>query len=348
METSGTNKGRYMPGLTKAMMSEAGAWMARLNGPYRTQDAEQGFRRWLRDDPRHVEAFKLVSVDWEGMEELRRFASVTISAPVRVAAATQPAKARSRRLRPLLAAAAVVALAVGSAAFYYVRLAGVETGVGEQRILTLQDGTRVYLNTSTHIVVRYDKGRRHVRLAAGEALFEVARHPGWPFVVTVGDQQVTALGTAFLVRRDRDRVAVTLMEGKVAVTPVASGPAQSAEAPEPVLTPGDRLTFPRSGAAPKRDRPQLTKLVAWQQGKVAIDNMRLADAVAEMNRYSPIGLVIERPESAQLLVSGVFSVGQSASFARAVAQSYGLRVIDEGGTLVLAGLAQQPEEAATR
>src|SRR5687767_4402162 len=129
MENYRTNSERQMPELTRTMMGEAGAWMARLNGPYRTPRVEQGFQRWLKDDPRHADAFRLVSVDWEGMEELRRFANVTITAPVSAIPNKQPKAAI--RIRPVWAAVAVVALAVFGAGLYYWQTNGVATGVGE-------------------------------------------------------------------------------------------------------------------------------------------------------------------------------------------------------------------------
>lgn len=342
METYRTTNERPMPKLTKAMMSEAGAWMARLNGPYRTPRVEQGFQQWLKDHPAHREAFRLVSVDWEGMEELRRFANVSITAPNN-AAAVMPQR-KVLRVSPWLAAAAVITLTVVSGLLYYWQADALTTGVGEQRILTLEDGTKVSLNTATRIFVQYDRSQRRVRLDSGEALFDVAKQAERPFIVDLGDHDVTALGTAFLVRRDDKRTAVTLIEGKVSISPgKPASPDTGAPADTVLLIPGERLTFTTPHEAPEVDRPVMDKLTAWQQGKVAIDKMRLSEAVEEMNRYSPIRLTIERPETERLLISGVFTAGQSSSFARAVAQSYGLQVIERGDTIQLAGQPTVPE-----
>jgi transmembrane sensor len=319
------NSGHALPELTRPILSEAGAWMARLNGPYRSRRVEQGFQKWLKDDPRHAEAFRLIAVDWEGIGELKRFASVSIGAPAHTA--VMPAQRRAISGLPLAAAAVLVAAV--AAAFYFVGSGGVTTGVGEQRILTLADGTRVHLNTATHIVERYGDSERLIHLESGEALFEVAKESGRPFVVEAGGQRVRALGTSFVVRKDRDRLAVTLVDGKVAVSSVE-------------LSPGQRLTV-TGHRPPVIDRPEISRLTAWQQGKVAIDHMRLSEVVAEMNRYSTLELVIEAPQTQRLFISGVFSVGQSASFARAVAQSYGLEVVERGDRIVLAGLPRSVE-----
>src|SRR5690606_15969424 len=97
------------------------------------------------------------------------------------------------------------------------------TAVGERSSITLSDGASVVLNTNSRIEVRYTPERRNVRLLAGQAWFQVAKHPERPFVVEAGDRRVTALGTAFDVRMDsRDSVQVTLAEGKVSVEPILS------------------------------------------------------------------------------------------------------------------------------
>lgn len=346
MESSAKNNSEDMARISRSMLSDAGAWLARMNGPLRTAAAEEGFKRWLKDDPLHAQAFRMLTEDWHEMQELKRFASVVISAPGSDDRQNRRARTLKRR-NVLLAAAAAFGLAVIGSIFYAHR-SGVATGVGEQRILTLEDGTRVSLNTSSHIALHYDETQRAVRLDSGEALFDVAKHAGWPFVVSVGDRKVTALGTSFIVRRDADqRIAITLVEGKVSVSGAPASPANSgatgaAATGAVTLTAGQRLILTQQ-KAPLVDRPDLDKVTAWQQGKVAIDNMRLSEAVAEMNRYSSLKLVVERPESARLMLSGIFAAGQSESFARAVAQSYGLKVQEHGDNIVLAGLATTPD-----
>ncbi|MEJ1962447.1 MAG: hypothetical protein WDO56_13270 [Gammaproteobacteria bacterium] len=80
-----------------------------------------------------------------------------------------------------------------------------------------------------------------------------------------------------------------------------------------ILSPGQRLTF--SAEAPKLDRPQIEKVTAWKQGQVALDDMPLASAVVEMNRYSKVKLVVEHPAAGNVRVGGFFRMGDSASFA---------------------------------
>lgn len=308
--------------VTPALIAEAAAWIAVLHGPRRTAEMERGFAQWLKTSVGHQHAFEAATEIWE---ESR--------AVVRPLSLRRPSAGRGPRpalLNYLWPAAACLALAVATAWFLGSDPA-VTTGIGEQRVLALDDGTRVILNTDSRIVVSYDRRQRQVELTAGEALFEVAKRPDWPFVVTVGEHQVRALGTEFAVRRDVNRISVTLVEGRVAVT---SRLDETAAAHATNLVPGERVTF-LGAAAPRVDKPQVDKVLAWQRREVAFDNAALADAMAEMNRYSRVPLVAQGRSMASIRVTGLFRAGDSLSFARAVADVFQLRVAEEPERIVL-------------
>ncbi len=326
----------------REVCAEAAAWLTNLQDPDRTADVEKGFRLWLAERPDHAVAFEMATETWERAARLYR----------------RPAERVARWERPgfhisftraTMAMAAVAALAVLGTALYF-RSGAVTTDIGEQRTLTLQDGTRVFLNTGTRVVVDYDKHQRHLHLESGEALFEVARDtPNRPFVVTAADRRITALATSFVVRRDEQRLSVTLVDGRVAVAPTAVAQADpdheasdSRERPL-ILTPGQRLTF-TGQRPPSLDTPVLDKVTAWQRGQVAFDNTPLSDAIEELNRYSAVKLAIEQPQTARVRVSGVFRAGDNLSFARAMAETYRLQHVESSNRIMLAGVAVMPRE----
>lgn len=309
--------------------AEAAAWVARLHGSSRSRAMEEGFQRWLKADAAHARAFELATEAWEIGGTIPRGALTSV-------ADTSMNHTPRRTAKPYLALAAALSVVV-TGALVYLRLAepAVSTAVGEQRILTLADGSRIFLNTDTRLVVNDEPRRRHIRLDNGEALFDVAEDRTRPFVVTAGDREVVALGTSFVVRRDDQQLAVTLLEGKVAVAPVPSGD-DGSPVPEAstVLLPGQRLVLAES-EAPKLDQPSLESITAWRRGEIILDKTRLQEAIAEMNRYSELKLVIEEPEIADIRVSGIFRIGDSARFAHAVAQTYHLNVDRDGRRIVI-------------
>jgi transmembrane sensor len=320
---------RKRPKPSASARAEAAAWIARLHGPNRDANVEEACRRWIADDPERAAAFELLTDTWDKSGQLPR-------RPIEKVRNWELRGFHLSLPRALLATCAIAVIAVGITVLC-LRTDGVSTVVGEQRTLTLQDGSRVYLNTNSRAVVRFDRQARRVELEKGEALFEVARNSALPFIVTAGDRQVRALGTAFVVRRDPQHLAVTLVEGKVAV----SGDSASAGPGGPAvdiftLDPGQRVTFTK-GQPPTLDRPRLEKVTAWQHGQVPLDNTTLADAVSEMNRYNRVQLVIEDPHVATIRISGIFRAGDTENFVQALVRTYHLQVQDRGSGVIAVG-----------
>ncbi|OAN62269.1 FecR family protein [Sphingomonas sp. TDK1] len=297
--------------------AEAAVWLARLQSDSRTPEREAAFREWLRADPAHREAFERATDIWADLPE--------IAQSKRALATPHP------RLRaPLYALAAVLVAALAIATLLWIaRPAAYSTGIGEQKVATLEDGSRIALNTDSSVEVRYGAKERLVQLDRGEAMFEVAHNSTRPFLVRAGDKQIRAVGTSFVVRRDGDTVTVTLLHGRVAVTDLRRSGSSGAPT---YLKPGDRLRAPEMGAAHIDVQP-VEAATAWRRGQAMFADTPLADAVAEMNRYGGPRLVLADPALASLQVSGVFATNDTGEFARAVATLHGLHVAEEGETL---------------
>ena len=322
-------------------LAEAGVWVARLHSGETDKTVMAGVKQWLKVHPMNVRALELCTEIWEESANLRRITPFETQAP--------PPR-RKYGFLPIAATAMALLLVAG----IILRLdpaADLATEVGEQRLVTLNDGTHVFLNTATRIAVKYDANTRWVELKSGEALFDVAKKPTWPFVVKAGDRQITAHGTSFVVRRDATQTTVTLVEGTVSVIADASGPAiRNSRATAPAapqaftLTPGQRLTF--LGEQARLEVTSLDKAVAWRRGEIIFDDTTLSDAVKELNRYNKTELVVEEPQAQAVRVNGLFQAGDSLSFAHAVAQSYGLTVEERTDTIVLSGSPVRHSPAA--
>ena len=158
------------------------------------------------------------------------------------------------------------------------------TAIGEHRAITLTDGSTLTLNTGSRAVVRYRDAHRSVTLQTGQALFEVAKDPQRPFVVTAHNRTITALGTAFDVRLTGGDLAVTLLEGKVEVAEVAVAVAEGAADTAPhaaagspshpsrltphVLSPGQQLSVTAAAAAPVVRPADPERITSWRTGQV--------------------------------------------------------------------------------
>jgi transmembrane sensor len=307
-----------------ADFADAAAWVARLHGPNHTAQVERGLRRWLEATPAHRAAFEAMTAGWEATGQLR-------PKPFPRVSRWQRAGYRDGFVRSALAMAALGVLVLGTVLYVH-RTNGIATGIGEQRVVTLDDGTRVFLNTATRVVVRYDHNTRRVLLKAGEALFEVAKRPDWPFIVEAADQRVRALGTSFVVREEGPRVAVTLVEGRVTVSPVNALvrntlPGHTSPIEPVTLVPGQRVTL-TAHQMPRVDQPSIETVTAWRRGLVDFQDVPLPEAVAEMNRYSKVKLAVADRSAAGLHITGVFRAGDVSSFAAALARTYSIQVTE--------------------
>lgn len=87
----------------------------------------------------------------------------------------------------------------------------------ETKIITLVDGSKVYLNANSSISLAssFNEKVREIELS-GEAFFEISRNEDKPFIVNVNGAQVKVLGTSFNVNPESDNgLEVTVRTGKV-------------------------------------------------------------------------------------------------------------------------------------
>jgi len=313
---------RTMNSETDNIRAEAAAWLARLRSDAPQPGDQAGFQAWVAEDPRHRAAFETITATWDLV------GGVQFAAPMR-----QQRTVTSRR--GVLIGGGLAAAAAFAGTLWFADTGDVyETGRGEQKRIVLADGSWLILDTETRLRVRLGKERRVVALERGRAYFDVATDVLRPFVVNAGDHDVVVTGTAFDVQRGGANMAVTLERGHVSVRSAdASGHVYS-------LVPGDRIAFANAALA-LRDRPDLTLTMAWRTGRLGFDRETLAQAVAEMNRYGGLPLVIGDPQIANLQISGIYTAGDSTDFARSIALLLPVSVDVEISRVVLTAAPHQ-------
>lgn len=315
--------------------AEAAAWLARLHGSNRTPALEEGLRHWLAEDPQHAREFELATDVWNET-------------------GSHPGRLPRRRPRPAVAwvlipslSAAVAALLLGS--WWLVHTLGstfLSTGVGDQKTVILADGSRITLNTDTQLSVQYRNATRIVTLRYGEAYFDVVHNSARPFIVQAGERKVIDLGTRFVVNRTSsasDPLIVTVIEGRVAVAP-ADAPDVSPShltAHVHIVSAGHLFGF-HPDALPTIRSISVDEATAWLNGQLIFDGTSLADAAEQFNRYNAVKIKLISSHLATIPVGGVFRIGDSLSFARAVAAANHLNLTVGAHELVLAPSASVP------
>ena len=311
-------------GPPSASEGAAAEWLVRQDCGL-TPVQQQEFDRWLQADPRHAGIYAEVARTWDLLGRVRALPPV--------AAGAKAPHPRSRRTGMLLWPAAAAAAGIvfftwqGSGPTAQPATLTASTEVGEMRKVPLPDGSLVQLNTDSAIAVEFTATGRRVRLARGEAHFQVAKNPACPFVVSAGVVAVRAVGTAFDVRRRPDAVEVDDTVGGKSLLATAVGEGEKA-----FLAAGQRAYIRTAGAAEAAERArvetvtpaEIGQVLAWQSHRLEFVAAPLAEMVEEFNRYNRHKLVIADPRLAARRFGGTFPAGDYEEFVRLLESDFGV------------------------
>jgi transmembrane sensor len=334
-----------------AIEAEAADWVARLDADGGSAQTLRDFERWKAQSPLHRDAADKLAGLWADMDVLAMLAP-TAKLPVhrswrrRLRRGWQVARPAGLGAMAAVAAMLLVFLGVNPS----LRQAMIEgvvgaetevyaTQVGEQRSITLDDGSTVQLNTDSLLEVRYTTVARDLRLVRGEAFFEVAANPARPFSVYGKDGVARAIGTAFVVRVQAERMDVTVTKGVVEVAALEPAPARttletmtSLPRIAPALVSAESGQVTTAVIAPQgisRDRlnaSDAARQFAWRQGMLAFSGDRLDSVVADVSRYTDIDIEIADPALTDLRVSGYFKVGEVEPMLEALESGFNVKV----------------------
>lgn len=302
----------------------AARWLIRREEPDWSDRDQAELDAWLEQSLAHKAAFWRLDHGWREADRIRSLGLA--SEPGR-----DSAEARMGRWWKPAALAASLAAVVGVGALQLgqhapapaIVEARYHTPVGGRTTVPLPDGSRIELNTATAVRTAITAYRRKVWLDRGEAYFDVAHVEGRPFEVHAGDRIIMVLGTKFSVRRDADRVMVSVIEGRVRIED--SDPAETA--PSAILTAGDvAIARGPSTLLTARSEARVESALAWRDGMLTFDQTTLADAAAEFNRYNRRPIVISDPAAASIRIGGTFRASNVDAFVRLLRDAYGLRV----------------------
>ena len=312
--------------------AQAAWYVARLYSGEMTGQEEDDLFSWLKGDLAHRRAYSEALALWDAAAELRE------DPELMAAGEAQNTTGGAWRTRTQWIAASAAAMVIAISPFLAnfpggwgdgQAPASYETAVGEQRIVPLEDGSRLTLNTGSRVLVDYGSLERRIIMDFGEVFFEIEEDPHRPLTVSARGRVVTVLGTQFGVLLKASDIRVAVVEGAVAVSkeqtrvPLARQQARRARdgdgsgAPlglERLVGPDDVIL--RTGAmgtfgdgyeqVVQEDRDSIERLQSWREGLVSFYNEPLYKVVAELNRYSQVKILIEDDTIVNLPITGAF------------------------------------------
>lgn len=320
---------------------------------------------WLDADPTHRQAYARWAEDWAQLDHLphagiaalkqdladqKRHASrVSVSASASASASGRASWWTALRRWPPQAALASLMIAAGAAYLAWAQWHTAPalyaetfvTGRGEQRDVTLPDGSLLRLDTATRVEVTLYEKRRVVSIPDGQAVFQVQGDTRRPFDVLAGPLKITVVGTRFSVRHTTgvpgdDGVRVAVDEGRVNVAR-ADGWRGWFSATE-TLTPGQQLRADAAGDMSPVTAVAPAGIAPWRDGMVSFDNTPLSQALAEFERYGATGLRVRSPAVGALRLTGTFDPRNLTHFKRSLPKVLPVQLLPQAGITEIAAL----------
>ena len=256
------------------------------------------FTEWLEADPANRAAYDQIALLSDEIttrrDELRSL----------LPANDLHAAPRSRRWWPAagLAAAAIAGLLFAPRLLSPTEPASTTyvTAAGEQRTVTLRDGSTLQMDGRTSMTVS-DSDTRQVELTSGAVLFSVKHDPARPFVVRSDGYRIRDIGTRFEVASSNGRLSVAVAEGEVAVSDITASGSQPVKA-------GQRADISAKGAPVQLRQINPSGVASWRSGRLVYDNAPLFVVAADISRYAPTAVTVD-PAIANRKFSGVLTIG---------------------------------------
>lgn len=190
----------------------------------------------------------------------------------------------------------------------------------------LDDGSVVYAGPRTRLRFNFDADTRAVTLVHGEALFEVARDPDRPFIVTTDVGSVQAIGTSFATVDLGDEVVVTVASGKVAVTSIAEV--------QPLLPLGaNQQTVLSSIGASEPVTVNAEREVKWIRNWYEYDDEQVGEIIEQLNQRHEVKVIVDDPQVIRLRMNSLsFKPSEPEEFVAKINSWYAGYPQKAGGT----------------
>jgi len=169
----------------------------------------------------------------------------------------------------------------------------VSAAFGTRSLLTLADGSKVWLNSGSRLKYPRDfSGRLREVFLTGEAYFEVESDVSRPFIVRTNKLNVRATGTRFNVNVSslEKTSQITLVEGKVTVCKNVAGgkPVEISH-----MKPSQHLAFDTLSESFNVLTEDTYKFIAWKDGKLIFRNEPLEQVIKKIGYFYNVDIELK-------------------------------------------------------
>ena len=166
--------------------------------------------------------------------------------------------------------------------------------IGQQSVLFLADGTKVWLNASSKITYLenfQDRDTRDVYLE-GEAFFDVAHNEEKPFIVHTSSIKIKVLGTSFNVKSysQEKTIETTLVQGKVRIE---QSDIKGNRIGDVELKPNQRAVFDKESKVINIKEVVTAGVETWKQERLVFDEESIDHVLMQMEKWYHVKIHVE-------------------------------------------------------
>lgn len=211
------------------------------------------------------------------------------------------------------------------------------TAKGEQKSVTLRDGSVLEMNVGSEISVYMSDALRRVEMSEGEVFFEVSRNPARPFEVILPTGRVRVLGTGFNVKSRAGNVAVDVEYGRVRVEDNPISP-REAHNKNIILTAEQGVDITPSGRLTNLRPSRIKQVLAWQRGQMVFENTPVGQVLDELALYHHVKIRLVADGLEEKGITGTFDMRDLDRTLSIIALATSLTIEQEiDGTIKLYG-----------
>ena len=335
-------------------LEQATRWLVRSQDRDFTPEDKKLMAAWLEENPANREAFEEMGGVWEHIGVLghvfapeKEYKRPKILVRHRKAERFTGLKAllsrfsepKIRAAIALTAMAVLVLLCLPVFRAYFSEQAeavhAYKTMIGEQKTLTLGDGSVLKMNVKSALSIRMSNKRRQVEMSEGEVFFVVAADTNRPFEVRTPNGLVRVLGTAFNVKSRSGRVAVDVERGHVLVKDAPKGPGDM-RAGGVTLVAGQGVDIDPSGRLSRLRPSDMKQVLAWQNRQALFKNTPLGEVLRDLELYHDVRVKLAFPELEAKGITGSFDMGNIDQTLEVIMAAASLKAEKEAdGTITL-------------
>jgi transmembrane sensor len=299
-------------------LEQATRWLVRSQDRDFTPEDKKLMVAWLEEDPANREAFEEMWGVWEHIGVLGHVFAPISTHPYKAkrfarvkAVLSRFAEPKNRVVMAVAAMVVLVLLCLPVLRTYLYNQAetvhAYKTMIGEQKTLTLSDGSVLKMNVKSALSIRMSNRWRQVEMSEGEVFFVVAADTNRPFEVRTPNGMVRVLGTAFNVKSRSGRVAVDVERGQVLVKDAPKGPGDM-RAGGVTLVAGQGVDIDPSGRLSRLRPSDMKQVMAWQNRQAVFKNTPLGEVLRELELYHDVRVKLAFPELEAKGITGTFDM----------------------------------------